>query len=190
MDGLGDDGALVPLEGTVVFALVTAHAPVGQALSLAAAGIAAQRQLLSRAAALVQAPQGRVVERQGDGLLLLFTDPHAALSWAQASHALCPPPAGPGHTEAALALRIGAHHGQVLSDGSALFGHGVNLAARIAAVAGPSETLLSAPTQAQASPAWRSLMEDLGPYYLKHFDEPQQLFKVGASPALRMTGTA
>ena len=189
MDGLGDDGALVPLEGTVVFALVTAHAPVGQALSLAAAGIAAQRQLLSRAATLVQAPQGRVVERQGDGLLLLFTDSQAALSWAQACQALCP--AEPGHpTSATLALRIGAHHGQILSDGSALFGHGVNLAARIAAVAGPGETLLSAPTQAQASPAWRALLEDLGPYYLKHFDEPQQLFKLGPSPALRMTGTA
>lgn len=189
MNSLGDDAALMPVEGTVVFALVTAQVPVGQALSLAAAGIAAQRQLLSRAAALVQAPQGRVVERQGDGLLLLFADPHAALSWAQASHALCQP-AEPGHTEATLALRIGAHHGQLLSDGSALFGHGVNLAARIAAVAGPGETLLSAPTHAQASPVWRGLMEDLGPYYLKHFDEPQQLFKLGASTALRMTGTA
>lgn len=189
MDGLGDDGALVPVTGTVVFALVAAHVPVGQALSLTAASIAAQRQLLGQAAALVQAPQGRVVERQGDGLLLLFADPHAALSWAQASHALCPP-AEPGHTEATLALRIGAHHGQVLSDGAALFGHGVNLAARIAAVAGPSETLLSAPTQAQASAAWRGQLEDLGPYYLKHFDEPQQLFKLGTSPTLRMTGTA
>jgi adenylate cyclase len=188
VDGLDDDAALVPVTGTVVFALVAASAPAGQALSLAAAGIAAQRQLLSRAAALVQAPQGRVVERQGDGLLLLFTHTDAAVAWAQASQALCPVVGQ--HAPGTLALRVGAHHGQMLSDGDALFGHSVNLAARIAAVAGPGETLLSASAQAQASPPWREQMEDLGPYYLKHFDEPQQLFKLPASIPLGMTDTA
>jgi hypothetical protein len=42
-----------------------------------------------------------------------------------------------------LALRVGAHHGQVLSDGNALFGHSVNLAARIESQSEPGGILIS-----------------------------------------------
>ncbi|TDM07981.1 MAG: hypothetical protein C4K60_00170 [Ideonella sp. MAG2] len=189
MHGAPDDQPLQPITGTVVFALVAAPVQPGVAPSFDAAGIAAQRQLLSRAAALVAPPEGRVVELQGDGLLLLFTLPDAALAWAHSAQALMSPHQTTAPTPQALALRLGLHHGQVLSDGTALYGHGVNLAARIANVAGLGETLLSDVTQRHASPSWQRQMDDLGPYFLKHFDEPQQLYKLNPSPAL-MRATA
>ncbi|MDZ7812914.1 MAG: hypothetical protein U5L74_07290 [Ideonella sp.] len=114
MDSLGQDTPWVPLEGTLVFALVAAQAPAGQAPFIATAGFAAQQAFL---------------------------------------------------------------------------GHGVNVVARIAAVAGPGETLLSAFVLAHLNAAWRGQMEDLGTYYLRHFDEPQQLFKLGAPPLLTLCRT-
>ena len=46
-------------------------------------------------------------------------------------------------------LRIGIHAAEVLTDDVAFYGHGVNVAARLAALAGPGETVISAAVREQ-----------------------------------------
>ncbi len=78
---------------------------------------------------------GRVVKRIGDGHLLSFPAPEAA---ALASVELVEEAPAP------LPLRLGAHAGEVLVARGDVFGHVVNLAARIADVAAGGEALVTA----------------------------------------------
>jgi TolB-like protein len=98
------------------------------------------------------------------------------------------------------------------SDGIDIYGTGVNLAARLATLAGPGETIASASAHEQLAAALASLAnpgetigsaaardelthgvdascEDLGDCILKHFDKPVRAYRVGpASPHPTLTG--
>jgi adenylate cyclase len=82
---------------------------------------------------------GRIVKQIGDGLMIVFLDPAAAVL---AGVELVPTsPAG-------LRLRAGIHWGRALVTGSDVLGHAVNVAARVAACADGGEVLVSADTAA------------------------------------------
>jgi len=98
------------------------------------------------------------------------------------------------------------------SDGIDIYGTGVNLAARLATLAGPGETIASASAHEQLAAALASLAkpgetigsaaardelthgvdascEDLGLCILKHFDQPVRAYRVGpANPHPSLTG--
>jgi TolB-like protein len=56
-------------------------------------------------------------------------------------------------------------------------GHGVNLAARIAALGTPGDTLLSSAARDELVAPLDGLLEDLGPCWLKHLAEPVRVFR-------------
>ena len=109
-------------------------------------------------------------------------------------------------------LRAGINAAMAWSDGIDIYGTGVNLAARLATLAGPGETIASASAQEQLAAALASLArpgetigsaaardelthgvdascEDLGDCILKHFDKPVRAYRVGpASPHPNLTG--
>jgi tetratricopeptide (TPR) repeat protein len=70
--------------------------------------------------------------------------------------------------------------GEVLDDGQALYGMVVNLAARIAALAQPGSTLLSATCRDELNGELDGPFEDMGPCWLKHVEEPLRLFRLPA----------
>ena len=174
------------------------------------------RALLARAAReTVPAHQGRVVERQGDGLLLWFNHPRHAVSCAAALHRLAADtavaaagtgvadgasdgPDTPAQADSAalptLLLRVGLHCGPVLTDQTALYGTAVNLCARIAALGLPGDTLVSSAVRDQLAHGLDGDWQDLGLCHLKHFDLPVRLFKAlpgrtasnGLPPSLRL----
>ncbi len=84
---------------------------------------------------------GTEVKAQGDGFLLTFGSARRALCFAtelqtrlaawRATHGV------------ELQVRMGIHTGEVIHDHGDLFGRHVNQAARVAALAGPSEILAS-----------------------------------------------
>ena len=82
----------------------------------------------------------------------------------------------------------------MLVDPQELYGAGVNLAARIAALAEPGQTLLSAPLREALTDDLDAEFEDLGERFLKHVAEPQRLFRVAAGsdgrPRLRAPAQA
>lgn len=83
---------------------------------------------------IVRSRGGRLVKRLGDGLLLTFPEPAAAVLACLELAASPPPP---------LALRAGVHVGDVVCSRDDVIGHAVNVAARVADDAGAGEVLVT-----------------------------------------------
>ncbi len=152
---------------------------------VAAAEEAAVRQIQALLATLADsvapAHQGQVLERRGDGLLVLFPSGPQAIQFAKRAHLAAreqaPAFAAPHPAPPPLQLRAGIHQAQLLHDGPNYYGAGLNLAARVAALAKPSETLLTAVARDALPGHWVAQLEDLGDCWLKHVDEPVRLFR-------------
>lgn len=134
----------------------------------------------------VPAQQGTVVEQRGDGLLLRFAHTRQALAFARQAHQLAQRTSPPN--AATLRLRAGLHRTEFLTDDAALYGAGINLAARIAAMGEPGDTLLSAAARDELNAELDGVLQDLGPCHLKHVDEPQRLFRHRVEPSATDAG--
>ena len=77
-------------------------------------------------------------------------------------------------------MRIGIHVSPLVTDEHDIYGHGVNLAARLTTLAGPGEIVVSADVRDQLTPALDADIEDLGECYVKHVQQPVRAFRVGA----------
>lgn len=120
---------------------------------------------------------GRTVEMRGDGLLAEFDSARSAVSCAHQLHG----DVRQGNVGRPIAehilLRIGLHRARILAAES-LFGHGVNLAARIAAGAVPGETWASDEVAGDVTDGIDAEIEDLGQHHLKHVARPKRLYRL------------
>lgn len=87
---------------------------------------------------IVRSRGGRIVKRLGDGLLLTFPRPEAAVMAALELVDWSPPP---------LRMRAGVHWGEAQDSRDDILGHDVNVAARVADVAKGGEVLVTAETR-------------------------------------------
>jgi class 3 adenylate cyclase len=136
---------------------------------------------------IVPPREGRLVKSLGDGLMLEFPQVLSAVRAAfdvqraaQDVNAELPP-------EKKLWLRIGAHVSLVIADERDIYGHGVNLAARLATLAGPGEVVISADVRDLLTPQLDADVEDLGECFLKHVQKPVRAYRIGppgARPAI------
>ena len=117
---------------------------------------------------------GRIVKRMGDGYLVEFASVIAAVECGLAWQA---------STEAPIAFRIGVHLGDVMVDADDLYGDGVNVAARLEALAEPGGLCLSEDAQRQVRGKVEVQFEDLGTQDLKNIAEPLRVFRVRAGDA-------
>lgn len=141
------------------------------------------RALLDRVAAeLVAGSGGRVAETRGDGLVLTFPSCDRAIACAVKMHAAAAAEASANPGFKPMKLRVGLHWTELLDDGQALYGGGVNLAARVAALARAGETVLSSDARDRLAPPWAHQVEDLGECWLKHVAQPMRLFRILAAP--------
>ncbi|HET9978164.1 MAG TPA: adenylate/guanylate cyclase domain-containing protein [Burkholderiaceae bacterium] len=124
--------------------------------------------------------RGRLVKSLGDGLLLVFDDAGAAVAAGMSLHGLVG--AAPLGTPA-LQLRVGIHLAEVLLDDLDVYGSGVNLAARLAGVGRPGDTVVSAEVRDQLVDGLHGRVVDLGDCYLKHWSEPVRAFRLVAADA-------
>ncbi|MGH2765146.1 MAG: adenylate/guanylate cyclase domain-containing protein [Actinomycetota bacterium] len=126
--------------------------------------------LQGEAAAAATTNGGRLVKLLGDGAMLSFPDAERALAAAlDLVRALS--------VEGSLSAHAGVHAGPVVERDLDLFGRTVNLASRIAEVAGPGEVLVSeAVVEAVDDPAWRFERADAA--VLKGITDPVVLFRV------------
>ena len=147
---------------------------------------------------IVPAHGGSVVKSTGDGMMIEFPTARGAVQAAAAMHAQAAVDnekhasalqdtanQAPAHH---VQLRTGIHETQARRDAHDLYGHGVNLAARITTLAGPGETIVSAPVRDRLTDSLDGDIEDMGECYLKHVSEPQRVYRVGmtsAEPILR-----
>jgi adenylate cyclase len=121
----------------------------------------------------------RLVKDLGDGLLLWFPDAESALRTAldlqdsfQAEEA---------SSDLPLWVRIGIHWGTQRRRGNDLIGHDVNIAARVADVAGPTEVVVTEALLSQLPPSRGEPgleVEELGPVVMKGLPDALRLFRV------------
>jgi adenylate cyclase len=122
---------------------------------------------------------GRMVKSLGDGMLLEFAAVPMALGAAfavQSLHRGALPDAG-------FHLRLGIHCADVAIDDVDIFGSGVNLASRLAGLAGPDEIVASVDVRDQLVAGMDADIDDLGDCFLKHIDEPVRAFRIAAPGA-------
>ena len=131
---------------------------------------------------------GRIANTAGDSVLAEFPSLVAAVECAvevqTALEALHQPDAG----ENALRFRIGIHLGDVLVRAGDLFGDGVNIAARLQALAEPGGICLSGEAHAHVRSTLSLSYEDLGLQRVKNIDHPVSAFAI--KPSLAQTGRA
>ena len=126
----------------------------------------------------VNAQGGRVVKNTGDGFLLSFDDPAAAVRFAQSVQAdlRAYNAAGP---VLPLRIRVGMNAGLPIERGGDLFGSAVNLAARICAQAGPDESLVSGVVKELCDARGLAAgFRDRGRVTLKGFVNAVQLYEI------------
>jgi adenylate cyclase len=111
----------------------------------------------------------RVVKELGDGLLLWFEDPRAAIDTCLRLQRLFDVE---GDDDVPLWVRMGMHWGTPRRRGDDIVGHDVNLAARIVELAGPGELLCSESTVDAAGSVEGVVFEPLGPVYVRGIADP------------------
>ena len=128
--------------------------------------------------------QGRMVKSQGDGLLAEFDSAVDAVECAIAmqsriekSEAALPP-------EKRIRLRIGINLADVMADEIDLYGDGVNLAARLMALGGPQEIIISAAVRDQLTDGLGVTIADLGEQRIKGMSRPVRAFRAGPPSSL------
>ena len=126
----------------------------------------------------ITARGGRIVKLMGDGLLAEFPSVveavHCAVDIQQSVSAR--------ETELPedqrILLRIGVNLGDIIVEGSDIYGDGVNVAARLEALAEPGGIFISSDAYRQARGKMEAEFEDLGEQDLKNVAEPVRVYRV------------
>jgi class 3 adenylate cyclase len=118
---------------------------------------------------VVRAASGNVTKHTGDGVLATFDSPSRAITAATQLH----------RRLATLGIRIraGLHTGEIERRGSDVSGIGVNIAARIEAIAGAGETLASSTVKDLCAGAGFTF-EDHGDRTLKGVEGTWRIFRL------------
>ncbi|MCX7227617.1 MAG: hypothetical protein NTW15_01135 [Burkholderiales bacterium] len=146
------------------------------------AGAVARWQALAEAIVhrVLPGTGGRLVKSLGDGMMLDFPDTRRAVAAAFAIQQACSEVnEGVADPRRRMWVRIGAHVGEHLVDALDVYGHSVNLAARLTTVAGPGEIVVSAEVRDQVTDTLDARIEDLGDCWLKHVSEPVRVYRLG-----------
>jgi adenylate cyclase len=131
----------------------------------------------------IAAHRGRLVKTTGDGLLVEFASVVEALRCAsEVQQAMARRNAGAPADER-LELRIGVHQGDIVAEEGDIFGDGVNVAARLEAMAEPGGICVSARVQEDAAGKLDLAFDDLGEHSLKNITRPVRVYRVAADVA-------
>lgn len=128
----------------------------------------------------IPAHRGRLVKSLGDGLMVEFDDARDAVNAAQSLHHILGGSNVGVDPEQHMHLRAGINSCQIYTDQIDIYGAGVNLAARLATLAGPGEIVVSPEVRDALTDGLDAHVEDLGECYLKHLQEPVRAYRVGS----------
>jgi adenylate cyclase len=150
--------------------------------------ITAYRQVVT---SLVQDHRGRVVDSPGDNVLAEFPSAVWAVQCAveiqrelRARNAELP-------ENRRMEFRIGINLGDVIEQDGRLYGDGVNIAARLEALADPGGICISGAVHEQVKTKLDLLAEPLGEHAVKNIAEPVQVYRIllgGEAPVPREAG--
>jgi len=127
---------------------------------------------------LVAQHQGRVFKIAGDGVLVEFASAVNALRCAVDLQKDMTAANRGTPDDRHVVLRIGINLGDVMVEGGDLYGDGVNVAARLEALAEPGGVLVSATTYDHLKSKVEVGFEDIGVQTLKNITEPVRVYRV------------
>lgn len=124
----------------------------------------------------ITAYRGRIAKVMGDGAIIVFTSVvdavNAAVAVQQAMDRFDPSIKTPEPIE----LRVGLNLGDVIREGTDVYGDGVNIAARLQEVCRPGGIVLSASTHEQVKGKIAETFVDGGEQNLKNIAQPVQIY--------------
>src|SRR6266446_2487458 len=130
---------------------------------------------------LIAAHGGRIVGTAGDSLLADFSSVVDALSCAIEMQEAARTINDPIPVDHRLELRIGVNLGDVIIDGEDIFGDGVNIAARLEALAQPGTICISQTVYEHVKNKLDLNYRPLGSHRVKNISEPVRAYAVGVA---------
>jgi adenylate cyclase len=124
--------------------------------------------------------RGRIVKTTGDGMLVEFASVVDAVRCAvevqlgMAERNAGVPP------ERRIQFRIGINIGDIIIDGDDIFGDGVNIAARLEALAEPGEVWVSRTVREQVRDKLAFAFDDMGEREVKNIARPIKVYRIAA----------
>jgi TolB-like protein/class 3 adenylate cyclase len=128
---------------------------------------------------LVVQYQGRIMKVMGDGVLVEFASAVNAVQCAVDLQARMGEANADIPEDRRIILRIGVNLGDVLVEGSDLYGDGVNVAARLQSLAEPGGILIAGPVYDQIRNKVHAEFDDLGSRTFKNLIHPVRIYSVG-----------
>jgi TolB-like protein len=129
--------------------------------------------------------RGRIVRIIGDGLLVEFASVVAAVRWAvEVQRAIGERNSGLPQDKR-IEFRMGINAGDIIIDGIDIWGDGVNVAARLEALAEPGGICVSSRVQEDVHGSVEVAFEDIGEQQLKNIARPVRVYRVHLNGATK-----
>ncbi|MEO8751987.1 MAG: adenylate/guanylate cyclase domain-containing protein, partial [Casimicrobiaceae bacterium] len=130
----------------------------------------------------IHANGGRVVKTAGDGMLVEFGSADASLRCAVDVQRAMAQRNRLGAAADRIEYRIGINIGDIIVEGNDIFGDGVNVAARLEALAEPGGICVSGAVRDQVHGSLDVQFVDAGEQQVKNIARPIRIFSVALSP--------
>jgi adenylate cyclase len=133
----------------------------------------------------IKGHRGRIVKTTGDGLLVEFGSVVDAVRCAVEVQQGMAERNAEVSEEKRIEFRIGINLGDIIRDGRDIFGDGVNIAARLEALADPGSICVSQVVHDQVRDKLDLAFEDMGEQHVKNIARPVHVWRLplGAKPA-------
>ncbi len=134
---------------------------------------------------IVRRHEGRIVKVMGDGVLVEFASAVNAVTAAIELQEKMAEANTQLSEDRQILLRIGINLGDIIGEGTDVYGDGVNIAARLEALAQPGSICVSAKVRDELRGKSQHVFEDMGEVQLKNIANPVRAFRIvdGGSPA-------
>jgi adenylate cyclase len=141
---------------------------------------------------LISKHHGRIVKVMGDGVLVEFGSAVDAVECAVQLQDAMENANADLPEDRQIVLRVGVNLGDVLVEGGDLYGDGVNVAARLEALAEPGSVYVSQTVFSHVRGKAEVRFDDLGEQALKNMSEPVKVYRVAsaAMPAVEAISSA
>src|SRR5712672_2869775 len=125
--------------------------------------------------------RGRIVKTTGDGVLAEFPSVVDAVRCAVELQRAMVDRNADTDEDKRISFRIGVNLGDVIIDGGDIYGDGVNIAARLEALAEPGGICISRVVRDQTRDKLSYPFEDLGEHSVKNIARPVRVYAMGAN---------
>jgi TolB-like protein/Tfp pilus assembly protein PilF len=132
---------------------------------------------------MIEARGGTVIDLAGDGILAEFASVVSALETAIAIQATMDERNADTPAERRMRFRIGINQGDVVHDDARIYGDGINIAARLQALADPGGICISGKVFEEVRDRVDARFRDLGEQGLKNIARPVRAYTVEAPAA-------